>query len=226
MKLPGGFELSSEILRDFPIFAYVLLIIIALLLVKVAFGKEIVWLIKRIGEYFSARDKTEKHDDWVAECVQREGWGQKGDAESIDLEGRYLKAFDFTLIPIGKPVNWRAGFILGNERFQPQAIVDKENAITIHVGNPPSIARAQYVWAYDWNYGRDNPYSITVKTLKDKRTYFKVTINSDNFLTVHINNQQIYSNRISPSYRKKVYLLAWGDEADCKIQFENIKVTI
>ena len=54
----------------------------------------------------------------------------------------------------------------------------------------------------------------------------KLIFLNNNFLKVYANNQQIYSNRLDSSYRRRVYLLAWGDESDCKIKFENIVFSI
>ena len=177
-----GFELTSETLQKFPIFGYILLILITLSAIKLAFGKEIIWLIKKVWEKFLKRDQSRTHNDWIANCINREGWYQKGDAEFINLEERYIKKLSFNIYPIGKPTNWRAGFILGNEKFHPQQIVDKDNAITIHAGSPPPIARAQHFWIYDWNHGRDKPDSTTIKMIDKRKIYFKISVNNNNFL--------------------------------------------
>lgn len=226
MKLPGGFEISDSLLTQFPVFIFIFLTIIALSAIKIAFGKEIIWLFDYIKKGLTRRVKIKKHNEWIAICIEREGWRQKGDAEALDLEGKYLKKLSFSVSPIGKPENWRGGFILGNEKFHPQLIVDSKNAITIHTGRPPSIVMAQHIWMYDWNYTINHPNSTTVKLLNKNKLKFDININDNNFLSVHVNNQQVYSNKIDSSYRKKIYLICWGDHANCKVRFSDITYTI
>lgn len=115
---------------------------------------------------------------------------------------------------------------MGNENFHPQFIVDEENAITIHAGSPPPIAKAIHIWKYDESHGRDNPDSTTVTAADKKRVHFLIEINDHNSLAVFVNNQQVFSKRIDSSFRKKVYLLAWGDNADCKVKFTEISYSI
>lgn len=226
MKLPGGFEVSDEILARFPHVIPIILLVIILSVVKFAFGKEIITLFKWIQKQLLNREKTKTHLDWLAICKERQGWIQKGDAEALDLEGKHLKRLTFTISPIGEPDNWRGGFILGNERFHPQNIIDSNNAITVHAGSPPPIESAQHIWMYDWNHDRDHSHSTTVKLIDSGKVNFQLTIDDENNLTVHVNSQQVYSNKIDSSYRRKVYLLGWGDHADCQVYFENISFTI
>lgn len=225
MKL-FGIELGSDVLFAYPTFTNMLLIIIAIAAVKIAFGKEIVFLFIKGWESFTKRGIRKKHDDWVAVCKERDGWIQKGNAKPLNLEGRYLKKLTFEVSPVGKPSNWRGGFMLGNEKFQPQAIIDSDNAIMVHTGSPPPIAKAQHVWIYDKEHIINHPTSVAVTMSSKNKFTFSIEINDKNFLIVYANNQQVYSKQIESSYRKKIYLLAWGDYADCKVRFTNISFII
>lgn len=220
-----GIKIGSEIILSNPFITNVLLIIVILAVIKIAFGKEIILLFKIGLSSWSQRSKTESIAGWEANCIQRNGWFQRGDAKALDIEGRYLKKLSFTVSVIGRPNNWRGGFILGNQRFAPQTIVDQANAITIHTGSPPPIAQAQHVWIYDDLHGRNNPDSTTVTAINIGQIHFQIDINSDNFLSVFVNGQQVYFKRIDLSFRKKVYLLAWGDNTNCRVRFANINIT-
>lgn len=226
MKLPGGFELSDTLLLKFPVVFYFLLLIITLSVIKLAFGKEIIHSCKYLFSIFSNRTKSKYIENWTAVCKLRQGWGQKGDALALDLEDKYIKSLSFSISPIGKPINWRGGFIIGNEKLQPQNIVDTSHSITIHVGSPPPIDEAQYVWIYDWNHARNHPDSRTVKLNNKALILFEVNINDNNFISVSVNNQLVYSNRLDASYRRKAYLLGWCDYASCKVKFTDIRHSI
>jgi len=225
MKL-FGIELGSDILFTYPTFTNILLVIIAITVVKIAFGKEIVFLFRKSWGSFTKRSVRKKHDDWVAICKERVGWIQKVNAKPLNLENRYLKKLTFEVSPIGNPSNWRAGFMLGNERSQPQMIVDSDNAVMIHTGSPPPIAKAQHVWIYDKEHVVNHPTFVAVTMLSKNKLTFNIEINDKNFLIVYANNQQVYAKYIQSSYRKKVYLLAWGDYADCKVKFTNVSFIV
>jgi hypothetical protein len=217
------------ILQQNPWFILALLIVIALSIFKLAFGSEIksllLWIAGTLKSKFEKADKKRRVDDWVADCRQRDGWKQKADANFIDLEGRYLKKISFEVKPVGRPENWRAGFIMGNEKFKPQDVVDTLNAITIHVGCPPIFKNGTHVWRYDKEHPANHAEEAPV--LLSKECNFNLEITPNNSLKVHIGNQIVYSKRIESSFRQKLYLLAWADDANnCKVNFKNIKFAI
>lgn len=222
-------SIPEWILHQNPWFIPGLLVLIAFSVFKIAFGREIGSVFSLVlgilRNRFEKADKKRKTEDWIADCRKREGWKQKADAKSIDLEGRYLKKLSFRVNLKESPQNWRAGFILGNEKFKPQDIIDTVNAITIHIGYPPILKDGIHVWRYDKdhpvNHGEEAPVLIS------KEYNFDIEITPNNSLKVHIGKQIVYSKRIDSSFRQKLYLLAWADDSsDCRINFENIKFAI
>lgn len=225
-----GLKITNDLLLAFPgllkFFLIALFILFLLGVIKVTFGKEIILVLswfKTFHKNFKEKGKNHTHDDWIAICKRRTGWIQKSTAEYIDLKGNYLKQLSFTVTPITKSKNWRGGFILGNEKFKPEQLIDSKNSITIHTGAPPPIKEAQHIWYYDKHFTRNNPGSTSVKVVNNQ-VHFNINIDN-NKLSVRANNQPIYSEKINPNFRKKVYLLAWGDHDDCKVKFTNISYT-
>lgn len=221
-----GFKVDKEILLYSPLFLNSFLVILFLAVVKLSFGKEIKTLVLFSWGKLKTRNKNKKIDKWIAKCIERQGWKQKADGYPLELEGRHLKKLSFFVSPLGRPINWRGGFMMGNEKYQPQSIVDTENSVLFHAGSPPPIVEAQYIWYYDKNHIENHPGSTTVTKESKSKIRFQVEINENNYLKVIVNGQQIYNTKISASFRDKVYLLGWGDHADCKVEFTEIRYTI
>ena len=221
-----GFKVDKEILLSSSLFLNSFLVILFLAIVKLAFGKEIKSVALFFWDKFTTRNKNKKIDKWIAKCIERQGWKQKADGYPLELEGRHLKKLSFEVSPLGRPTNWRGGFIMGNEKYQPQSIVDTDNSVLFHAGSPPPIAQAQYIWYYDKDHIENYPASTTVTKENKTKIRFKIEINNNNYLKVLVNGQQVYNTKIPASFRDKAYILGWGDHADCRVEFNDIKYTI
>lgn len=221
-----GFIIDKEILFANPIFLNVFFIISLLAIIRYVFGKEIKSLSLFIWSKITSRDRNKKIDDWKAVCVDRQGWKQKAVGRSLELENKHLKKLSFEVSPVGRPANWRGGFILGNEKYQPQNIIDSDNSLLFHVGSPPPIYQAQHVWFYDKDHKENHPASTTVTKENNTKLRFQVEIDKYHWLKVLVNGQQVYNSKIPSLFRNKVYLLAWGDHADCNVRFTNIRYII
>lgn len=221
-----GIKVDKEILLTSPLFLNLFLISLLLSIVKLAFGNEIKFLVSFIWSKIVSRDKNKKINSWTARCISREGWKQKADGYPLILENKHLRKLSFEVFPIGKPINWRGGFILGNEKYQPQSIVDIDNSVLFHVGSPPPIDKAQIVWFYDKDHKENNPASTIITKENKTKLRFQVEVDKYHYLKVLVNGQQVYNSKIHSFFRNKVYLLAWGDHADCKVEFANIQYSI
>lgn len=225
--LYGLIKIDKEILTSNNTFVSILLKLI-LLIVLLVLIKPLIEGLGFIIRTFSIIKtsylqipRIKRKQDWTAVTKDRKGWMQGGDALALDFDGRYIKEVEFTVKPLNKPKNWRGGFILGNQLYSPNNIVDNLNAITCHVGSH-DYEDTQPVWIYDESHGRDNPHSLLVRSSGKSESKFLVKVNDDNYLTIEINGQITYSRRIDASFRKKAYLLAWGDGTKCRIIFSNI----
>lgn len=180
------------------------------------------WLLNRV------KGRLQQHTlrNWTSDCIQRDGRLQRCDFVNLDLKNKYLNNLTFktTLIWKNGPT-WRAGFIIGNPSFRPEGVVDSDNAITCHTGQPPESNNIHYIWLYDETHDRSHPYS-TSTLRKQKTTIFDVSITENNHLRININNQLVYNEGIPSNFRKKVYLIAWGDDNDCKVRFSEIKYSV
>lgn len=221
-----GIKIDKEILFSSPLLLNLFLVILLISIIKLAFGKEIKILLLYIWNRIINRDKNKSIKNWTAVCIDRQGWKQKADGIPLELENRHLKKLSFEVNPIGKPINWRGGFILGNEKYHPQSIVDNNNSVLFHVGSPPPIDKAQYIWYYDKDHKEGDPASTTVTRENKTGLRFQVKIDKYHILKVLVNGQQVYNTKIPSLFRNKVYLLAWGDHADCKVRFSNIRYSI
>ena len=218
----GLVKIDKDLLSSYPFFALSFLVILVIALFVATLGKPFLKFLSSLKKVYLSAPRIKRKDDWIADCRNRRGWIQKGDAIALELDGKYLRELTFVVEPEGQPSNWRGGFIIGNPTFSPISIVDSKNAITCHVGEPPVFDEAIPVWVYDEVYERNNPYSAIVKSSGERNATFLVRISEDNYLTVEVQNQVVYAKRIDSSMRKKAYLLAWGDDSDCKVKFSGI----
>lgn len=215
----GLIKIDKEFLASYPFFSISLLVIILVFLFILTLVKPLLKFLISLKRVYLSVPKVRRKEDWVADCRERRGWLQKGDAKALELEGKYLRELTFIVEPVGNPRNWRGGFIVGNPTFSPTSIVDSQNAITCHVGAPPVLDEAIPVWIFDKDHERVNPYSTLVKSGSGKDVRFLVKVSDSNFLTIEVQGQVVYAKQIDPSWREKVYLLAWGDETDCRVKF-------
>lgn len=221
-----GIKIDKEILLSSSLFLNVLFVILLLIVTKVGFGREIKLISINIWKKFINKERKRKNEDWIADCKTRGGWKQKANGIPLKLENKHLRTLSFEISPIGNPKNWRGGFIIGNERYHPESIVDTNNSLLFHVGAPPQIANAQYVWFYDTAHSEGNPATTSVTKDSSQKINFNVKIDRFHILKVLVNEQQVYNKKIPSLFRNKVYLLAWGDDANCKVSFTNIKYTL
>lgn len=222
----GFIKIDKDFLSSYPLFAIAILVITVVFLFILTLGRPILRFIDSLKKVYLSVPRIRRKEDWTANCRERRGWLQRGDAIPLELDGKYLKELTFIVEPMGNPHNWRGGFIIGNPTFSPTSIVDSQNAITCHVGAPPSLDEAIPVWIYDENYDRNNPYSTLVKSGREKTIRFLLKVNDDNFITIEVQGQVVYAKRIDSSLRKKIYLLAWGDDTNCRVKFSGINYYI
>ena len=140
----------------------------------------------------------------------------------------YLQSLDFTVSLIGNPKFWRAGFMLGNEKFLAHESVKPEKAITIHTGShSDKESNLLAVWKYYNGYSNNNPDSSTVKSEDTKNIAFSVNINSKNFMTVKVQDDVVFAQGIDSSFRRRLYLKAWADDKpNYKVRFKDIEYTL
>lgn len=218
-----GIKIDKEILLSSSLFLNVLFIMLLLIVTKLGFGKEIQSTSVNIWKRFINKEKKRKNENWIADCKAREGWKQKAIGIPLKLENKHLRTLSFEVSPIGKPKNWRGGFIIGNERYHPESIIDTDNSLLFHVGTPPQIANAQYVWFYDRDHIEGDPATTSVMKDSSNKIRFNIKIDHFHILKVLVNEQQVYNKKIQSLFRNKVYLLAWGDHANCRVIFTNIR---
>ncbi len=215
-------KIDRDFLLSYPLFVISILVITIIALFILTLGRPLLKFFSSIKKAYLSVPRVRRKDDWIADCRERRGWLQRGDAIALELDGKYLRELSFIIEPQGKPSNWKGGFMIGNPTFSPTTIVDSQNAITCHVGTPPTLDEAVPVWIYDADHDRNNHYSTLVKSDKHRVVRFLVNVNDDNFVRIEVQGQVVYAKRIDPSLRKKAYLLAWGDEVDCRVKFSGI----
>jgi hypothetical protein len=137
---------------------------------------------------------------WHAKCVERVGWSQKSAAKPINLKGRYLSSATFRIKPL--TTYWRAGIIIGNDKYSSGQVTDNLNAITCHLGSS-EIEDGVPVWVYDAKHTRNNPYSVIIPTDNTSEFAVRAEINDKNFLTLFVESEPVYSRRIDSTLRKK-----------------------
>lgn len=203
----------------------VVFLLLIIFLISVMFGKHIKSIGKILCQWVKNIFSYRKHDDWTAHCRERKLWPQKQDSLPLKLKGKYLKSLNFAGTVRGRPTYWRAGFVVGNEKLRANEIVDTGNAITIHTGSDyEKTERILPLWKFYNGFGRNNPDFCSVKFDDMSEREFGIIINDKNFMTVKIQGEPVYSEKINPSFRRKVYLKAWVDQhEDCYIKFKHIR---
>ncbi len=219
--LYGLIKIDKEILLSNNFFITALLAILLVFLFILLLLKPTVSMLLSIKKAYFSVPRIRKKEDWVARSRERKGWLQGAVAQVLNLDGKYLKELVFTVQPIGKPKNWRGGFILGNPTFVPNVVVDNLNAITCHIGSH-DLEETTPVWIFDKEHDRNNAYNTLVKSLDSDYVDFSIKISDNNFLTIEVNGQVVYAEGIDSSFRKKLYLIAWGDGVECEVKFSKI----
>lgn len=92
------------------IYVHAISILVVIFLIKLIFGKHILYICSLIWISLVSLTKRKSHPDWTAHCRERRNWPQKQDALSLDLKGQYLKSLNFKVTVAGSPQYWRAGF--------------------------------------------------------------------------------------------------------------------
>ncbi len=145
--------------------------------------------LKRLWRYSLSLLLQRRLPDWVVKCRQRDGWAQKSDAKALNVGKRYLRLARFRVVPHTE--FWRAGIIIGNDKYSPGKVVDSENAITCHIGSS-ELEDAVKVWVYDEQHPRRNPYKVNVPTQSETEFDMKAEVNDKNFLTFTVAGQSVY----------------------------------
>src|SRR5688572_15993035 len=128
-------SLQSIEIPAIQLYVHLISILLVLFLLKKTFGTQISYLINLGWNKVIDLTNRKSHEEWIANCRERKDWPQKLDALSLDLKGSYLKSLSFSVTLAGNPPNWRAGFVIGNEKIRANEIVDTKNGITIHTGS-------------------------------------------------------------------------------------------
>jgi hypothetical protein len=159
----------------------------------------------------------EKTDDWKALPTDNE---QGTDINELELEGKLLEQLTFRIIP--KSTFWRAGFKIvfpdggALPLLMPQSIL-------IHLASEDNGKIGIYIYYFEGGpetkkYKKQILNSIKVGMPID----ISVKINDKNFMQCLVNGVNEFEERIDHGYRKKAYLLAWGDGNDYEVDFKNI----
>lgn len=210
------------------IYLHVIYLLIVFALIKYIFGNQINQFLKWTrGKWKEFRSK-QKISDWTAVCKSRRNISQKQDTKNIDLKGQYIQSIQFTVV-LDKSVKfWRAGFMMGNEKNFANNVVDTENAITIHAGSLDDEENSLLpIWKYYGEFKRENPDSSGV-ILEDKSNIkFSIMINENNFMTVRVEDDVVFAQKIKPDFRRRVFLKAWADDKpDYEATFKDIQYSL
>ncbi len=209
-------------------YLHIIYFLIIIALIRYILGN----LIRQSINFLKAKWKEEiskqKIPDWTAKCKKKPDIPQKQDIKTIDLKGQYIQSIKFTINLVGNPKFWRAGFMMGNEKNFAHNIVDTENAITIHTGSGYNKKNNLLpIWKYYGEFKQNNSDSSSVISEDIKNIKLFLTINENNFMTVRIENDVVFAQRIEPSFRRRFLLKAWADaNPDYKINFKDIKYSL
>jgi len=209
-------------------YLHVIYLLLIFALVKYIFGNQINQFYKYLKSKFKELRSRQKISDWTAECKNRRNISQKQDTKNIDLKGQYIRSIKFTVVLDKSTKFWRTGFMMGNEKNFANNIVDTENAITIHAGSLDSEENNLLpIWKYYGDFKRENPDSSGV-ILEDKSNIeFSLTINDSNFMTVRVEDDVVFAQKIKPDFRRRFFLKAWADDkSDYNVIFKDIEYSL
>lgn len=221
-------SLQSVELPVITIYLHIIYLLVIFALLKFILGKRLVYPFLLLGSWWKEIRNKQEIDDWIAHCIKKKDIPQKQDIKPIDLKGQYIKSIKFTISLIGNPDFWRAGFMIGNEKYFATNIVDPDNAITIHTGSGyDKENKILPIWKYYGDFKHNNPDSSSVYTEDIKNIDFAININANNFMVVKVEDEVVFAQGISPSFRRRFFLKAWADDqSDYKVEFSDIKYTL
>lgn len=155
-------------------------------------------------------------DSWVAARTNNE---QGADFRLVNTGGCPIQKLVFTILP-ATPF-WRAGFKLTdpNTSILP---LRSDKSFLFHLGStvsPDKIATTAYVNG-DWISDADNTFDFKLR----QPISVRLEVNENNFIKVFINGVLGYKSEeeFNSRIREKVYLVAWGDEHNFRVEFDGI----
>lgn len=149
--------------------------------------------------------------------VKKNENSQGVDYLEIDLKAKLLKVLTFKLRSDSN--YWRAGFKL----VAPNAVESLPNLLTdksflFHVYRDDNGKYGLLI------YHDGNTESAIQKSIHPKDDEITITIERDerNYVRCFVDNSLEYNKRFNPELFKKLFLVAWGDESECRVLFEDI----
>lgn len=221
-------SLQSVELPVVAVYLHIIYLLAILALLRFIFGKHLIYPFYLLYSWWKELKSKQEMPYWVAHCKEKKDIPQKQDIKPIDLKGQYIKSIKFTVSLVGNPDFWRAGFMVGNEKYFAHNVVDSDNAITIHTGSGyDKKNKILPIWKYYGDFKQNNPDSSSVSTEDIKNIDFAVDINENNFMIVKIENEVVFAQRIDASFRRRFFLKAWADDKpDYKVKFSEIKYSL
>ncbi len=156
-------------------------------------------------------------DKWVAVKTENE---QGADYRSILLKGKSIEKVTFNIKP--DSTFWRAGLKIvdPNGSFLPPRSV---NSILFHLG---STEKKNYFGITAYINGEHiESVNKILKFVFNQPITISFEVSQKNFVKFFIDETVEFepSERIDPRLLKKVCLVAWGDNNDYKVEFDNIR---
>ena len=156
-------------------------------------------------------------DKWIAVKTDDE---QGADYRHIPRKGKSLEKISFNIRPISP--FWRAGLkiIDPNSSVLP---LGGSTSILFHLG---STERINYFGITAYINGEHvGSVNKTFKFVSNQPITISFEVNQKNFIKFFVNEAIEFEpgGRISPRLLKKVYLVAWGDSNDYKVEFDEIR---
>lgn len=179
--------------------------------------KEIGIAVREPIEFLS--DGFETIENWIASTKSSNDQG--ADYRDIILKGDSIGILQFDIIP--KTPFWRAGFKLSD----PDGSIfplRSNNSLLFHLGSAPQN-NFFGITAY-LNGKHVDSVNKVLPFSSDVRLNVKFDVNKNNFIKCYVNGVVEYepNRRMNHRIFKKVYLVAWGDENDYGVEFEDINL--
>jgi len=167
---------------------------------------------------FSSND-FEKLDKWTASFQENNDQG--ADYRDVILKGDSIGRLRFSIKP--RTSFWRAGFKLSdpNGSIFP---LRSNNSFLFHLGSVNENNRFG-ITAYN-NGEHIESVNKTLQYDPNKEIDIGFEVNKNNFIKCYVNGvvECEPDGKMSSRLFKKVYLVAWGDENDYKVEFEGISL--
>jgi len=201
--------LDQKLLKIRYFFSYPLFVIILLVARNVLF-KQLSW------PWPLTLSKKFIIEDWIGtKTPQSNGV----DARKITLlSGSRLKNLEFTIQ--SSSAYWRAGFKLTKSTNDVMPLLDGEG-ILFHLWKQTS---ENFIRSRIYPDGKQINYTDTKieNSSSSAPVQLSASINKNNFLTILVNDEEVYKGRFDPSLYEKAFLVSWADPNDYIVNFSNI----